>query len=860
MAKYLLPLLCLVVSCSPTSKNQCLTDVDCGDYLVCDDGTCVAPPPDAGTSCTSGETRPCGPAAIGVCQPGAFRCINGVFETTCSGQVTASDETCNGLDDDCDGEVDDGAAITFFVDRDGDGFGSSAVGAESRQACETPMGFSANASDCDDSDAQRKPTAAEVCDALGVDEDCDGVANEGCGCSNVGMMQTCCSGRGTQTCTAQDAGPSLSMCTVRPSLEFCNAIDDDCDGQTDELFAITTADGGVPPLDAGTILADGGCTIGVGACTRTANVSCVMGSLRCNAVAGTPGSEVCNGIDDNCDGQTDEPTTGLCAATNQVCNSGACACPSGQTVCGGSCEPIGGSCSAGVGACARNGAIACVSGGPACDAVPGAPTAEICDGIDNNCDSTVDEGVTITCLVDADNDKANGGTTTSNHCPDSSRAAFGLCPLGYVAPSAATNVDCDDTNAAIYRSVSTLADGDNDGRCNGSTMMECIGASAPQGRRISDSCVASTDCDDANANAWVLGLTRADQDGDGYCLGAAANTCNGTTAAPGRKFPTSCNAADDCNDTSAAQFTARTVRNDADSDTYCVGASFVQCGGATPGAGTRLASSCNATNDDCNDLSSEFYRNAVVRADTDGDQYCTGGTLSQCIGVNPASGYRFSNLCQATDDCNATDGTRFRTLSVMEDRDNDLVCVGAVIQQCTGQNPQQGFRLTSECAPFGGTPPVDCNDTTSNEYQLLSVRLDADGDTYCVGTTISQCTNNNPKPGYRLVTQCAGVDCRDSNPNARDVCDVTVFSQTRIKACGFGIPTTQALSFDWACPAGFQAVGSGFQRTNPEAIISDAQSSAFVIGGSGTSNVNFSCRAAAVGQDSWRLNVACQAL
>ena len=259
MAKYLLIPVALAVfaSCSPTLPPvpQCSEDPDCGELLVCDNGTCVAPL-DGG--CRTDETRPCGPAGVGACVPGVQRCVNGGFEANCTGQVSPGAETCNGLDDDCDGLVDDAVLLTFYVDRDGDGFGSSASSAESRQACALPAGFSSTNTDCNDASASINSAAVELCDAANVDEDCDGMANEGCGCATPGMSQACCAGRGNQTCEARDGGNTLSVCTVSASTEVCNAIDDDCDGHADEQYRIISLDGGAVVLDGGVINLDGG--------------------------------------------------------------------------------------------------------------------------------------------------------------------------------------------------------------------------------------------------------------------------------------------------------------------------------------------------------------------------------------------------------------------------------------------------------------------------------------------------------------------------------------------------------------------------------------------------------------------------
>ncbi|HJN76663.1 MAG TPA: MopE-related protein [Myxococcota bacterium] len=85
----------------------------------------------------------------------------------------AEDEVCNGIDDDCDGDVDEEVLLTFFADSDADGFGDSATEVE---ACEAPSGFVEDSTDCDDSLAAANPGAQETCS--GIDDDCDGLIDD----------------------------------------------------------------------------------------------------------------------------------------------------------------------------------------------------------------------------------------------------------------------------------------------------------------------------------------------------------------------------------------------------------------------------------------------------------------------------------------------------------------------------------------------------------------------------------------------------------------------------------------------------------------------------------------------------------
>ncbi len=88
------------------------------------------------------------------------------------------------------------------------------------------------------------------------------------------------------------AAPEPEPDVCRPVPESCNAVDDDCDGDVDE------------DVDGGT------CTVGVGACTREGRLRCVAAELVCDTAPGVPMPEECNGHDDDCDGVADEDESG----------------------------------------------------------------------------------------------------------------------------------------------------------------------------------------------------------------------------------------------------------------------------------------------------------------------------------------------------------------------------------------------------------------------------------------------------------------------------------------------------------------------------------------------------------------------
>ncbi len=188
-------------------------------------------------------------------------------------------EICNGLDDDGDDLIDEGLPVEdFTVDFDEDGYFQC-----------PPFGLAA---DCNDQIAAINPDPATAERCNGMDDDCDGLIDEGnpeggTACSLAALQGVCATG---QTVCEE----AVLVCTqsVFPSTETCDGLDNDCDGSTDEDF---------PGLGTS-------CQAGVGACHATGTIVCDGGGgTICNAVPGTPVMEVaCDGADNDCDGSTDE--------------------------------------------------------------------------------------------------------------------------------------------------------------------------------------------------------------------------------------------------------------------------------------------------------------------------------------------------------------------------------------------------------------------------------------------------------------------------------------------------------------------------------------------------------------------------
>ncbi|MBT9556794.1 MAG: VWA domain-containing protein [Myxococcales bacterium] len=371
-------------------------------------GESVCRPPSGTCSCTAatdGAARACAASGDGGDCPGIESCDAAVGWGPCSATAPSA-ELCDGLDNDCDGVVDDGVtpaeAGTCDITVTGVGTcgGTPACGGASGWICEgTPPELEACNGADDDCDGLTDEDFKNQTGAVGTDDhcgscgnDCDGqIANGSAACGGSEFEPRCVAA----SCDAPYVLTPDGACSMPPSLSCASCSDDaDCGGGScvalaGALVCVMPCGEGGACADTATACANvdeaglvkrcfptsGACVCDAGnvglerSCQTVNAVGTCVGRETCGAdgawagcSAATANAETCNGLDDDCDGVVDDglPTLEPCALSAE--GIGACG---GVHVCQGA---LGWAC------------------------LGDAPTLEVCDLEDNDCDGQVDEG------------------------------------------------------------------------------------------------------------------------------------------------------------------------------------------------------------------------------------------------------------------------------------------------------------------------------------------------------------------------------------------------------------------------------------------------------------------------------------
>ena len=438
--------------------------------------------------------------------------------------------------------------------------------------------------DCDDGDATIHPAAVEACDL--IDSDCDGsLADEfpdADGDGTPDCVESDLDGDGVHApADCDDADP-----TIAPGMpELCDGIDQDCDGDADEDFDV---DG------------DGAFDVSEPDCVSHYAAAVDCDDTSAAIAPGTP--EACDGVDQDCDGETDEDFD----------LDGDGAFDGDEPECVDEYE----------------GDVDCDDDDAAI--APGAP--EICDQADQDCDGSVDEG------FDQDGDGSFDGDDPG-------------CVLAYPALA----LDCDDSDATIAPGAVETCD-DTDSDCDG----DFVDAEADLDADGVPDCVdpdadgdgedALTDCDDLDPARFseaaeacdgvdtdcdgILGPDEADNDGDGVV--SCAGDCDDGDATVGAGLPELCDGIDnDCD----LVLPDHEVDTDLDGQTPCDG----DCDDGNP---TRLSGAEEACDGIDNDCDGEVAGEADL--DDDGNLECAG----DCDDRDASVGVDFEEACDELDsDC-----------------------------------------------------------------------------------------------------------------------------------------------------------------------------------------------------------------
>ena len=710
-------------------------------------------------------------------------CTNDGSGTQCSvAPLPPQDELCDAKDNDCDSATDE----DFELGK------PCQVGVGGCEALGLTVciadGFGTKC------DATPLPPQDELCDA--EDNDCDGATDE-----DFDLLELCtvgvgeCLNTGIKQCTVDELGTECSVSPLQSGAELCDGLDNDCDGQADNGFPL-----GDP------------CTVGVGSCTQTGQLICLEDGLgtECSATPLPPGPELCDGLDNDCDGAGDEDFDvgevcavgiGECVAAGvKVCRADGFGTecdveplPPGPELCDGldnDCDgeadngfPLADPCSVGIGECIAQGQLVCNDDGTGtkCDAEPLPPGFDLCDGLDNDCDVQIDEDYDLgvwcsvgigECLVEGIKVCAEDGADTvcsgvallpsaelcdglDNDCDGEMDNGFPVADPCTVGIGECTNLGvnvCADNQVSVLCSVVPLPPADES--CDG----------------------LDNDCDGLEDNGFAVG--DACFVGTGECETEGVQVCNGSKddivcdAFPGEPETDVCDGLDnDCDGGADEDYPV------GDSCTVGIGVCFAD--GKLVCTGDAVGTKCSASpgkgyNEWCDGLDNDC--DGAIDEDFPLDEPCVVG-VGECVaegllGCNEAEDdvacqaaplLPEAELCDGLDnDCDGIPDENFPGLAGL-----CHVGIGSCLADGERVCSKDGGSLECDAQPFEPEPEEcnlvddDCDGTVDEECSCAA------GDKRPCGPALGECL-----PGVQLCDESGTWgDCVGAAEPLPEVCD-----------------------------------------------------------------------------------------